>query len=128
MTIEAAVVAVLQAANVAGDRIYHAPLLAGATLPAITYQRISAPRLRNLNTGPAGMTESRIQFDLWGASYGDVKALQKELRGLLDGYAGTVSGFKIYRARVDSERDDFEEARLYWRVISDYIFAHQTAG
>ena len=74
-----------------GTRIYPLVRPQGTPLPAITYQRISRTRFDPLN-GMERVQNARLQLDIWGADYGDVKELAADVLEVLGGYAVTEPG------------------------------------
>jgi len=90
-----------------GGRIYPSVLPQNPTYPAITYFRVSGPRLYD-HGGASGMAEARIQFDCWASTYSAVKAVAAALRVALSGYSGTVGGVTIASIYLDSEIDSYE--------------------
>lgn len=109
-------------AGLVGTRIYALILPQDPTLPAVTYQRISGPRLQSLD-GAAGRGMARIQIDSWAGEYLDAQAVAAAIRGSLNGFIGDLATLDVV-CRLDNERDLYEdEARLY-RVTQDYTVNH----
>lgn len=96
LTIEAGLVYKLQntggITTLIGTRTYLERIPQGATLPCLTYQRISTPRLLTHDTsGGAGTAHPRFQFDAWAATYSSAKAITDALRAALNGFKGTIT-------------------------------------
>jgi hypothetical protein len=73
-------------------RTYLERIPQGATLPCLTYQRISTPRLLAHDTsGSAGTAHPRFQFDAWATTYSSAKAITDALRAALNGFSGTIT-------------------------------------
>ena len=130
--IEEALVALLEGdadvGALAGDRIYPIVVPAGATLPAIAYQRISTRRPEEMD-GPSGLARPRFQFTCVGTDFGVVKALAKAVRAALDGFSGTVSGVMIDGILFEDEDHDFkpatDEEASSWLMMQDYYVWHR---
>ncbi len=115
--------------GVVGDRIYplmipqgdaYNPHLVG---PCLTYQRISTPRIiTHDSSGATGdLTSPRFQFDAWGVTQKEVKAISDALRSVLHGKRGAMGGVTIRAALAETEAPEFiPDAELY-RSRSDYI-------
>jgi len=72
-----------------GTRIYPALAPDSATLPYLTYQRISTTPV-NDSTGTTTTQACRLQLDCWAATYGGVKAISKATQTFLNGYSSTA--------------------------------------
>lgn len=75
-----------------------------SALPAIVLTMISAPREYHFK-GQSDAYERRVQVDCFGETYGSAKQTAEAVAALVSGYSGTVSGVKIQRISIDSERD-----------------------
>jgi len=109
------------------SRIYPGPPLPQhATLPAITYNQISATRVHVL-AGPGGKARRRIQVDCWAATKTEAEALADTVRRSLDGFYGSMRDTVVGSTRIDNEQYFFEEEAGVTgieRVSHDYIIAH----
>lgn len=111
-------------AGLIGDRIYPQVLPQDPTLPAVTYRRISAIRVRSQD-GPSGVARPRYQLDAWSRSYAEADAVAAAVRTRLDGYRGDIGGETIQGAFADVDRDLYDEAlRLHGRS-ADYLVWHE---
>lgn len=112
-------------------RIYPNKLPQTVTLPAITYQRISTPRIHTHDTsGKTGTAHPRFQFDAWGTSYASCKAVADAIRAALNGYRGTMGGadpVTVQGALIDDERYDNSPDTGMERIMSDFIIWHLEA-
>lgn len=131
MSIEAALVAELKAhaglAALIGTRIYPLKLPQSATFPAVTYQRISGPRVSCM--GGDSLAHPRFQFDCWATGYLDALDVAAQVRAALQRTSGTIgsgsntaSGVAIY---LINEIDDYEPDTEYYRVTLDFIVWHE---
>lgn len=108
---------------VVADRIYPMIIPQGATLPCLTYQRISTPRIvTHDSSGATGdLTNPRFQFDGWAVTQKVAKAIADALRTVLHGKRGAMGGVTIRAALAENEAPEYiAEAELY-RSRSDYI-------
>ncbi len=116
-----------------GDRVYPLRIPQGATLPCLTYQRISTPRiLTHDSSGSTGdLSNPRFQFDAWGNTALQVKAITDQVRAALHGKVGSIgtapNNYTIRAALAEDESTEYiPEARLH-RSRSDYFIWHQEA-
>jgi len=79
----------------------------GEPLPAITFQSGSGKKDRTLDAKPSGIERHIIDLDVWGATYSDVKDIEKKIL-LLDGFMGTVDGVEIGYLRAELTGDDLD--------------------
>ena len=104
-------------------RIYPGTLPQNWTNPAISYQRISGVRVRNLS-GPAGRATPRIQIDCWAESYSGAKALATAVRSAMDGYAGLMGSTRVGSVVLESDLDFYEPDIAVYRVSMDFWISH----
>ena len=95
-----------------GDRITPQQARQKSPYPRVTYLRVSRTPVNHLK-GPSGEVGARIQLDVWAedhATANDVAALLSRsfADGGLDGYSGTVGGYKVSRLWLSDEQDFFE--------------------
>lgn len=114
-----------------GARVYPMKLPQGATLPALTYQRISTPReLTHQSAGATGdLAHPRFQFDAWAATQKAAKLIIDQVRAALHGKTGSIgtapNNITIRAGLVEDETPEYiPEARLY-RCRSDFMIWHQ---
>lgn len=103
-------------------RMYPLKLPQAPSYPAVSYTRVSGPRLY-AHDGAAGMAEGRFQFDVWAASYASAKAVGAALRGALEGFVGTSEGVDIASIFCVNESDEYnpeEGDGGDWRVSLDF--------
>jgi hypothetical protein len=93
------------------------------TAPAITFQRISANRWRHL-AGPAGRNAVRVQIDCYAATYNGAKTLAEAVRGVLDGYTGTMGTFTVGAVSLENDLDGYNADTDIYRIVQDFIFSH----
>jgi hypothetical protein len=114
-----------------GDRVYPMHIPQEATLPCLTYQRISTPRhLTHQSSGATGdLASPRFQFDAWATTDDSAKAIVDQVRAALNGKTGEIgtapSNITVRAVLVENEVPEyFPEVRLY-RCRSDYFIWHE---
>ena len=115
---------------VVANRIYPLMIPQGATLPCLTYQRISTPRIvTHQSSGATGdLTSPRFQFDAWGVTQKEVKAISDALRAVLHGKRGVLAGGVTIRAAIaENEEPEFDPDSELYRSRSDYIIWQEEA-
>jgi hypothetical protein len=109
---------------IVASRVYPIRLPQNVTLPCITYQRISTPRLHNHDKARA-TADPRLQLTTWDDNPKDVKTLSDAVRTCLDGYKGTVQSVVIQGTLSDDENSDYDpESQIYWTNL-DFIIWHE---
>jgi hypothetical protein len=103
-------------------RIYALFLPQDPTLPAITYQRISGPRIQRLNDATE-WGQARIQYDCWATTYLGAQTLAAAVRISLNGFVGELATLKV-AIRLDNERDLYEDELHIFRISQDYMVTH----
>jgi hypothetical protein len=98
----------------------------GATLPAVTYVRVSGVRVQAMD-GPTGLAVPVFQVSSWATTYAAAKAVAKQVRLCLDGFNGTLGGVGGVNAKITLQGDrDLVDTETNWRqVAADYEIAHQ---
>lgn len=114
-----------------GDRVYPMRIPQKATLPCLTYQRISTPRILTHDTSGAtgDLISPRFQFDAWAETAKSAKAITDQVRAALNGKTGAIGTaprqVTIRAALAESEvPEHVPEAKLY-RGRSDYMIWHE---
>lgn len=106
-----------------GVRVRPIPLPQEATLPAVTYQRVSTVREHASTTDP-GFAHTRFQVDCWAETFAGALALRDEVNDRLSRWSsstGSVTVFDVFQA---GERAFYEEDREAQRVILDFMVHH----
>jgi hypothetical protein len=91
-------------AAVVADRVYHNIRPADERRPCLVLTRVSTFFARRFG-GDSSTTKGRMQVDVFGESYQEVKELAAKVRGRLDGFTGTVAGTRFFYIEVEDERD-----------------------
>lgn len=109
------------------NRIYPKILPQKGTYPAITYQKISGPRLHTLQTDP-GTARPRFQISCWAQTYNQAKAVAKQVQIALQDFSGVmggVGGVQVDAVLLENEYDAFEDETGLYQVPVDFIIWHQ---
>lgn len=111
--------------NIVNQRIHPLEIPQGGEKPALTFQRISGPRIRSL-TGFSGLQRPRIQLNCWDDRALGAMELAEAVK-TLDGYRGMWGTTRIDQVVVANDLDDSEpELGLYVRKV-DLIIWHKEA-
>lgn len=107
-------------AGLVGARIYPLVLPQNPTLPAIVYQRISAPPDPLSLDGPGGRLRTRVQLGLWASTWSGSRTLAAAVREVLHGWSGIGDGQDVMLIAEANETDDYEPETKLYRVVADY--------
>lgn len=130
-TAEESLVARLEAVSGVTDlvstRIYPDKLPQSATLPAITYQRISTIRETAMGND-TGIARARFQVTSFAATYAALKGVTEAVRAALQRFRGASGGVTVDDCFLENELDlysgDEDEAGVY-AVAQDFIWIHR---
>ena len=127
MDMQGALRARLVGQTAAGSRVYWLDRPQGTALPAITLQTISGGRPQTYS-GFQGWRESRVQLDVWAATYAEARSILEAAIAAL-APLGTSNGIHFDRTDFESERDNTErlETLLIYRTGIDLIVRHSPA-
>lgn len=130
MTIEEALYAHLTSdANVTAlmsTRLYPGRLPQDPTYPAARYSRVTGPRAHG-HDGPHSLAWPRFQFDCFGTTYAQAKALLNAIRVSLDGFSGVLGGsggVAVGGIICLNDLDDFGPAADVHRATLDVRIFH----
>jgi len=90
--------------DLASTRIYPVYVPQNATMPALTFQHISANREYTL-AGSFGMVASRYQINCWSSNYSGARELAEVVREAMEDYSGTVNTRYIHEITLEGEGD-----------------------
>ncbi len=104
-------------------RVYLRTVPQGVTYPCLTFQRISTPRVKTMDSSGAtgDLASPRFQFDAWATTDLAAKAITDQVRAALNGKQGAVGAVTIRAALVDGEQPIFEPKENLSRNHSEYI-------
>jgi hypothetical protein len=108
-------------AALVGTRIYPLLLPQDPTLPAVTYQRISTPRLFAFEH--SFLPHATFQFDCWASDFSDAKDVAEQVRLAMDVYRGAMGAETVQACIVEDERDTYEaEPQIWHSMVSVQIW------
>lgn len=108
-------------------RVYAFKIPQGATLPCLTFFRVSTPREATHDSSGIGneLSHPRFQFDAWATTYASAKAISDQVRAALHGKKSTIAtGVSINGSLAQDERPTYEPETQLYRVSSDFIIWH----
>ncbi len=107
-------------------RVYPVTLPQGATLPAVTFMRVSSRRMRTFGSARMGRV-ARVQLTVWAESYASRQAVAGQIIAALEGYDGTmggVSGVVVLAVQGENEIDDYEPTAKVWQGALDFMITY----
>jgi len=108
MTIEGALLSRLKSqVALVSNRVYAVQLPQNVTLPAVTFQRISAIREHAMG-GDAEPTHARFQVSSWAKTYDEVRDVADQVKAGLDRFSGTLDTTVIQQIFRVTDQDLFE--------------------
>lgn len=135
-TIETALYALLTGdgtlTSLVSARIFPVLVPQGTTMPAVTYAQVSGGRV-HATDGPAGLVNSRWQFNCWGVSNASARAVSDALRQAIDGYSGTTGGVTIQAIQTEMEVNieanpaGINRARRYGKALDFNVWFEEAA-
>lgn len=119
-------------AGMVGDRMSPEQPDEGGVLPAISYLLVSKPTeaLTHDNKGGGGTTlrAPRYQLEAWAADPLGAFQLAQAIAALLQGWAGTLGGFRVDRVTIENETDSPEPDTHLHRRIVDVVLRYEEAS
>jgi|WetSurMetagenome_2_1015567.scaffolds.fasta_scaffold1120977_2 hypothetical protein len=101
-------------------RVYLFKIPQSATLPCISFQRVSTPKILTMDSSGSGndLSYPSFQFDVWGNLYSTVKPICNQLLAALNGKTGNIGSganiINIQAALVTNEVPEYDaETNLY---------------
>lgn len=112
----------------AGTRVYWLSRPQTSALPAITLQTIAGGRPRTYD-GLQAFRDTRVQMDIWAASYAEARSVAEAAIGALEPIKTTSNGVIFDSIFFDSESDALERVGTtdIHRTSIDLIVWHQPA-
>lgn len=114
MTITTDLFALLSGNTSASVRVYPLTAPDQVVKPYITYQRISSSS-ENVLSGNSGLTNTRMQIDVYATTYIESMAIASQIDSLMNGFKQTIS--------LNSQ-DLYEDIVKLFRVQTDYSIWH----
>lgn len=117
-------------AALVGDRIYPGRVKEGATLPAISYQRISANRTYTYDSfaDTSAWVRARVQFNCWSNTPLQAIEVGEAVLLALSGYSGDMSGEYIGQSSAELELDDYDGPTKLYRRVVDFFITYEDEG
>lgn len=107
-------------------RIYPVVLPQGATLPAVTFMEVSAPKIRTMGGRLGG--SPRFQITCWATTPSGARGVSDAILDALDHYSGTMGGgggVNVLSSFEDNAQDDYDPEFKKFKRILDYIITYQ---
>jgi hypothetical protein len=111
-------------AALVGARVYPVHAVQEPTFPFITFQRISSDRPL-YHSGSAHIVESVFQFSCWGAKPVDAYNVALALIAKMQAFKGSAGDMQILLARVQEEREVYDEDASSYQVAVDISIAYR---
>ena len=110
-----------------GARVTPSQLAQRPTLPALTYFRVSTQHVQHRgNGGYSALRRPRYQFDCWGDTLKQARAVAEALHDCLATFA-QASNPRIDVALAANDFEDYEPEPARWRVIVDaFIWSQES--
>lgn len=109
------------------NRIYPVVMPQGTTLPAVTFSKVSGPRVHAMNRD-AGLAHPRFQVSCWGATYKQAKDVAAQVRAALQDFKGTMGGaggVVVSGVFIQDENDLYEPGTHVYHIALDFIIWHE---
>lgn len=106
------------------ERAYHDVAPTKVIIPYVTFQRISTPRIRDLQ-GLSGLAHPRFQIDAWAVSRASAKAIIDAVRAAFDGHSGTASGVTVKAVSSQDEGAEIDPESGLYRARYDVMIWHE---
>ena len=121
--------------NVTGvsDRVYALKAPQGVTKPYIVFSIISSNFVHSM-PDDSGLTESRVQFDVFGDGYATVKGITESIKSTYRNYTQGVGTIPNYMAGQEwvqatllmNETDQYEDDTGVYHTAIDIMFWHHS--
>jgi len=108
--------------SLVSGRVHSMKLPQGATLPALTFFRVS-PKPLHSHQGFSHYTEGRWQVSCWAMKHGDAREIASEVRDVLDGYSGMMGETYVHRCLCIGDIDLYEPTTEIWHAPVDFDVA-----
>ena len=99
-------------AEIVGNRIYYLTMPQTATLPCVTWQRVTANTINTL-MGASGLTQLKIQVDCWSRNMGECKSIAKAIQAVMPANGP-------WGAHLDTDQDLYDSTTKYYRIIMEF--------
>ena len=123
-------VATTAVTDLVGTNIKPITQLQGASLPLITWQRITTETI-NHSTGATTTENARIQINSYAETYDDAKTLGRAVKAALSGWGSSTANPQISMTHIESDADlpdgpEPGEDSFVNGVTQDYLLWYST--
>jgi len=109
--------------DIVGNRIWYDKLPEDATLPAITFSRISDPH-KYTQSGDSGHRNPRVQFSCWAETDQAAEDLGETLSGVMTAFVGAFGSINIQSSMIENKVDMHDPATKRYFVPVDIKFRY----
>lgn len=102
-----------------GTRVYRSKLPQNVVYPAVSYWKVSGPRLHDLEN-PTGEATPRVQVSCWGGTAAVAEDVAEAVRGVLDGWSSTSVG----HCQLVNETDLYDPDVEVYHIALDFTLFH----
>ena len=109
-----------------GTRIYPLVMPQNTILPAVTFSKVSGPRVHAMQKDTS-TAYPRFQVSCWGSAYKQAKEVAAQVRAALQDYKGTMGGaggVAVGGVFLEDENDLYEPGTQVYHVALDFIIWH----
>lgn len=92
-------------ARLLGFNVFPMIVPQSVALPFVTYQRTSVTRLASLGNA-VGVPITRLELNIFSASYSETREIADAARELLDHYRTTTQGVTVSNVTIEAEAED----------------------
>lgn len=109
------------------DRVYPNRLPEGSTIPAISWNRVSARRINTFDQFDDydAWVTARIQVNCWAYNAQEAMEVGEAVVLALSGYDGDMSGQLVGSSFVDNEMDIYEAPTKFHRRVLDFLISYE---
>ena len=106
-----------------GDRVFPLAIPQDEQVPAIVYQKISAPRTLSVS-GDSSANSTRMQLSCYAETFGQAKQIAQVLYNSVDVFRGQLGGRVKAAVLMADSRDDYEPDTGRYRCDIDFFVMH----
>jgi hypothetical protein len=108
---------------IVGSSIYPIAMPQGTVLPAVTYQRVSSPRVRGFGDNKGAV--ARVQVTAWAATYRDAKQVRAEIFDALEPTDGMYFDVTVRAVQCVNELDDYNPETKTYATALDFMIWYE---
>ena len=106
------------------SRIYALKLPQRVELPAVTYQRVSTPRL--LAFQRSFLPHPRFQFKCWAGTFPRARNVAEQVVAALNIYMGAMGDYTVQVSIVEDDRDIYEPVTKLYTSLVEVVIWHES--